>query len=161
MIKVNTSIHTLRVNSCYSEHEMFPESVIPFLVTNRFRPRVLAIQKARPIVYRAKVLGRALLATRTNANKFWMLLSGNPEVAFMSRTMTIAATASVTAIAALMSALTITATGSLPAATCASFPSTASASVAFASTPTVAAATTAAAANCATPSAGQKRKARP
>jgi hypothetical protein len=160
-MRVNTSIHTMHMNPCYMEHAMYRWSVIPYLVTNRFRPRVLAIQKARPIVNRAKVLGRALLATRTNANKFWMLLSGNPEVAFMSRTMTIAATASVTAIAALMSALTITATGSLPAATCASFPSTASASVAFASTPTVAAATTAAAANCATPSAGQKRKARP
>jgi hypothetical protein len=158
MIKVNTSIQTLRVHPCYMEHEMYRGSVMPYIETNRFRPRLLAIQKARPIVYRAKVLGRALLATRTNANKFWMLLSGNAEVAFMSRTMRIAASANVTAIAAsVMSALTITATGSLPAATCASFPSTASASVASASTPTVAAA----AANVATPSTGQKRKARP
>jgi hypothetical protein len=37
-----------------------------------------------PIVYRAKVLGRALLAASTDANSFWMLLSGNAEVAFPS-----------------------------------------------------------------------------
>jgi hypothetical protein len=62
-------------------------------VTNRLRPRLLAIQKTRPITYRAKVLGRALLAVRTDPNRFWMLLSGNPEVAFPSTTATIAAAA--------------------------------------------------------------------
>jgi hypothetical protein len=113
MIKVNTSIHTLRVHPCYSEHEMYRGSVIPYLETNRLRPRLLAIQKTRPIVYRAKVLGRALLATRANANKFWMIISGNLEVAFPATTATIAA-----------AALTTTATGSLPAATRASVPST-------------------------------------
>jgi hypothetical protein len=77
---VNTSIHTLRVHPCYMEHEMYRGSVSPHLEMNRFRPRLFAIQKALPIVYRAKVLGRALLATRTDANKFWMLLSGNAEV---------------------------------------------------------------------------------
>jgi hypothetical protein len=30
------------------------------------------------------VLGRALLAARTDANSIWMLLSANPEVAFPS-----------------------------------------------------------------------------
>jgi hypothetical protein len=30
------------------------------------------------------VLGRALLAARSDANSFWMLLSGNPEVALSS-----------------------------------------------------------------------------
>jgi hypothetical protein len=38
--------------------------------TNRLRPRVSAIQKTRPITYRAKVLGRALYAVRTNPNRF-------------------------------------------------------------------------------------------
>jgi hypothetical protein len=172
MIKVNTSIHTLRVHPCYRGHEMYRGSVIPYLEMNRFRPRVLATQKARPIVYRAKVLGRALLATRTNANKFWMLLSGNTEVAFPLRTSTIAAaanlrmpattaatsTANVAAIAAsVMSALTTTSMDSLPAeaATDAVIPSTAIALDAAASTPAAAAA-----ANVATPSADQKFKAR-
>jgi hypothetical protein len=30
-------------------------------------------------VYRVKVLGRALLAVRTDPNRFWMLLSGNAD----------------------------------------------------------------------------------
>jgi hypothetical protein len=89
MMKVNMSIHKIHLNPRYSEHELFQGSVIPYLETNRLRPRVRAIQKNRPIAYRAKVLGRALLSARTDANSFWMLLSGNPEVAFPS---TIAAT---------------------------------------------------------------------
>jgi hypothetical protein len=60
------------------------------LETNRFRPRVRAIQKTRPIPYRAKVLGRAFLSARTDANSLWMLLSGNAEVTFPSTTVTIA-----------------------------------------------------------------------
>jgi hypothetical protein len=63
---------------------MHRESVLPYLMTNGFRPRVRALQKTRPITYRVKVLGRALLAVRTNANSFWILLSGNAEVAFPS-----------------------------------------------------------------------------
>jgi hypothetical protein len=39
------------------------------------------------------VLARALLVVRTDFNRFWMLLSGNPEVAFPPTTATIAAAA--------------------------------------------------------------------
>jgi hypothetical protein len=80
MLKVNMSIHTMHLPDRYIEHELFRRSVIPHLETNRLRPRLLAIQKACPIPYRAKVLGRALLAVRTDPNRFWVLLSGNPEV---------------------------------------------------------------------------------
>jgi hypothetical protein len=166
MLKVNKSIHTIHLNSRYSEHELFRESVIPHLGTNRFRPCVRAIQKTRPITYRAKVLGRALLSARTDTNSFWMLLSGNAEVTSPSITTTIAAaadlpppasntaTASSTAnVAAVAASVQQTiATGSLPTAAAAATLSTAS--DAFA--PTAAAAT-----NVATPSARQKRKARP
>jgi hypothetical protein len=86
MLKVNTSIHTIRLSERdYSEHE---RAIIPYLETNRLRPRVRAIQKAYPTAYRAKVMGRALLAVRTDANSLWMLLSGTPEVAFPLRTAT-------------------------------------------------------------------------
>jgi hypothetical protein len=77
MMKVNMSIHTIHLHAHYSQHEMFRKSVIPYLETNGLRPRLLAIQKTHPITYHAKVLGRALLAARTDANRFWMLLSGN------------------------------------------------------------------------------------
>jgi hypothetical protein len=65
----------------YSNHELFQGSVIPYLETNRLRQRVHAIQHSRPMPYCAKVLRRALLAVRTDVNLFWMLLSGNPDVA--------------------------------------------------------------------------------
>jgi hypothetical protein len=85
MLKVNMSIHTIRFTQRHkSAHELFRASVIPYLETNRLRPRLHAIQKSSPIMYRAKVLGRALLAVRNDANSLWMLLSGNLEVAFLS-----------------------------------------------------------------------------
>jgi hypothetical protein len=82
MMKLNISIHSIRLHDRYSKHELFRGSVIPYLETNKFLPRVRAIQKTRPIAYRAKVLGAALFATRSDANSFWMLLSGNAEIAF-------------------------------------------------------------------------------
>jgi hypothetical protein len=96
MLKVNMSIHTIHIARCYREHELFRGSVIPYLETNRLRPRVRAIQKTRPVSYRAKVLGRALVAARTDVNSFWMLLSGNAEVAFSSTTATTAPASSTT-----------------------------------------------------------------
>jgi hypothetical protein len=79
MLKVNTLIHTIHLDP---RHDIYWRSVTPYLETNRLRPRVLAIQKTRPIPYRAKVLGRALIAARTEPNSFWMLLSENAEVVF-------------------------------------------------------------------------------
>jgi hypothetical protein len=81
MLKVNMSIVEIHLADYYSEHELFRGSVIPYLETNRLRPRVRAIQQTRAIAYRVKVLGEAFLAVRTDANSFWMLLSGNAEVA--------------------------------------------------------------------------------
>jgi hypothetical protein len=82
MLKLNTSIHTIQLDRHYYEHELFRGSIIPHLETNRLRPRHLAIQEALPIAYRAKVLGRALLAVRTDHDSLWMLLSGNTDIAF-------------------------------------------------------------------------------
>jgi hypothetical protein len=82
MLKANISIHTMHWDFRYSEHEIFQGTIVPYLETNRLRPRVRAIQKARPISYRTKVLSRALLAVRSDPNRFWMLLSENAEVLF-------------------------------------------------------------------------------
>jgi hypothetical protein len=132
MLKVNMTIHTMYLNAQYVQHELYRKSVIPYLETNQFRPRLLAIQQTRPITYRAKVLGRALLSARTDPNRFWMLLSGNAEVAFPPTTAT-----------------TTTAAASLPT------PATAAATVNVA--PVVATA----ASNVVAPASGQKRKACP
>jgi hypothetical protein len=131
MMKVNMSIHTIHLDLDYSEHKLYRESIIPYLETNRLRPRLLAIQQTRPIHYRAKVLVRALLAVRTDPNCFWMLLSGNVEVAFP----------------------TIAVAANLP------LPAAAAAAVMVA--PVVATASSAAASNAVAPAACQKRKACP
>jgi hypothetical protein len=90
MLKVNVSVHTipwyLYPPLDTRNSELFQGSVAPYLETNKFRPRLLAIQKTRPFPHRVKVLGRALLATRTDSNLFWMLLSGNAEILFPSTT---------------------------------------------------------------------------
>jgi hypothetical protein len=143
MLKVNLSIHTIPLADRYREHELFRRSVIPYLETNRLRPFVRAIQQTRPIPYRAKVLERALLAIRTDANSFWMLLSGNPEVAFPSTT------------------ATTTPAANPPTPTTADTTSTANAAAVAAISPTTGAASTlsvSAVANVATPTACQKRK---
>jgi hypothetical protein len=89
MLKVNTSIHTIRLSEKkFSNHELYRGSAIPYLETNKFRLRVRAIQKTLPFGYRAKVLGRALLAVQDDPNRFWMLLSGNAEIAFPSTSAT-------------------------------------------------------------------------
>jgi hypothetical protein len=170
MLKVNTTIHTIRLDSCYSEHELFRGSVIPNLETRRLRPRLLAIQTTRPMAYRVKVLGRALLAVGTDPNCFWMLLSGNAEVAFLSTAATttpaanlptIDAATSTTYVGAavttsVMSALMTTATGSLPTAAAPAATSTTTPSTASALDPAVAAA----AANVARQKRNKKRNAR-
>jgi hypothetical protein len=86
MMEVNTSILTIYLRKQYRKHELFRELVVPYLETNQFRQHVCVIQKTLPSLYRAKVLGRALLAVRTDPNRFWMLLSGNAEVAFPATT---------------------------------------------------------------------------
>jgi hypothetical protein len=134
MMKVNMSIHTIRLRDSQSDHVLFRESVIPFLESNRLRPRLLAIQRTRPITYRTGLLGRALLTARTDVNRFWMLLSGNAEVSFP------AATATTTPVVP-----------SLPTS------ATAAATRAASATGT----STSAVANVTTPTACQKRKAHP
>jgi hypothetical protein len=80
-LKVNMSIHTMRLLDRHREHELFRRSVIPYLATTRHRSHIRTIQETRPIAYRTNVLGRSLLAARTHPSHFWILLSGNAEVA--------------------------------------------------------------------------------
>jgi hypothetical protein len=156
MMKVNLSMHTIHLVDLYSRHKLFRGAVIPYLETNRLRPRLLAIQKTRPIAYRTKVLGRALLAARTNANIFWILLSGNAEVAFPSTAATTTLTANLP-------------TPAIAAASSASAPATLSPTTGAACAPATLSPTTGAAPTIsasaigsdATANVGEKRKARP
>jgi hypothetical protein len=135
MLNTNLSIHMIHLHSRYSQHEIYRGSVIPHLEANRLRPHVRAIQKTRPITYRAKVLGKALVSARTDPNSFWMLLSGNAEIASSSNTTTITAAANLptptpvvttaattNAAAVTASVMSTTTTGSLPATAAAALP---------------------------------------
>jgi hypothetical protein len=46
ILKVNMLLDAMHCNPCFSESFLW--SVVPYLDTNRFRPRLLAIQKTRP-----------------------------------------------------------------------------------------------------------------
>jgi hypothetical protein len=152
ILKVNMSIHTIQLGCQYYEHGLYQELVIPYLETNRFRPRIRAIQKTRPIAYRAKVLGRALLAVKTDPNRLWMLLSGNVDATG------IAAAANLptpTTAAATINAAVVAATAAATAAV------TVSGTITDGRATSTIGASAGAAANVATPNAFQKRKARP
>jgi hypothetical protein len=43
MMKMNMSIHTIHLHDHYLDHDFFRESVVPYLETNRLRPRVRAM----------------------------------------------------------------------------------------------------------------------
>ena len=164
MMKVNMSIHTIRLHYHNSQHELFRGSVIPYLDANRIRPRVRAIQKTRPIAYRAKVLKQALLAARTDANRFWLILSGNAEVAFPSTTTPAANVPTLVTAAAAAAAAAADASSTENDADVAAFVMPISVTNAADRLPIATAAATTATniiPNIATPSARQKRKARP
>ncbi len=147
MMEVNTSIHTIALRNQYSGHELFQQSVVPFLETNRFRQHVRAIQKVLPIPYRAKVLGRALLAVRSDPDRLWLLISGNAEVTFPSTTATTTRAASIPrAATAATTSNTDGASTAAAAATCPQLSSSIGASAVDI---------------VATPTACQKRKTRP
>jgi hypothetical protein len=71
MLKVSMMlIHTIHMNPSYKANTsfLFRGLVIIHLETNRLRPGVRTIQKAHPLAYRAKVLGRALVSARTDGH---------------------------------------------------------------------------------------------
>jgi hypothetical protein len=80
MMKRNTSLHTIEQSTLNYDKQIYAEMVQPYLDTNRYRPRVLAITKAA-IPLRRPFLGLALQtkSVRNNFNLLWMFLSRNPD----------------------------------------------------------------------------------
>jgi hypothetical protein len=70
--EMNMSIHTIHLRDRYSKHEVFRGSFIPYLETNRLRSHPLVLQKKKPVPYRVKVLGRALVSASTDVTSFRM-----------------------------------------------------------------------------------------
>jgi hypothetical protein len=75
MLKVNTSIHTILSIEHYSEHELSEDR--SFLISRQSAAAATSHPESMAGSY-VKVLGRALLATRTDVNSLWMLYPGMP-----------------------------------------------------------------------------------
>jgi hypothetical protein len=81
MMQENTSMHTIQLSKEGRVEQIYTQMICPYLETNLYRPRVLAITKADLSLRRA-FLGRALQTAtiRNDSNLLWMFLSGNAYV---------------------------------------------------------------------------------
>jgi hypothetical protein len=79
MMKGNKSLHTIEVSNELYDQQIYAEMILPYLETNRYRPRVLAVIEIDDRPIRQPVLGRALYCVRSNPNLVWLFLSENVD----------------------------------------------------------------------------------
>jgi hypothetical protein len=79
MVQRNTVLHNIQLSEDERDEEIYTGSILPYLETNLYRPRVLAVKKTKERPFREKMLGRALASVKTNANLVWMFLSENVD----------------------------------------------------------------------------------
>jgi hypothetical protein len=105
MMKVNTVLHTIHLSEDERDDQIYTEEISPYLETNLYRPRVVAVKKTIERPFREKVLGRALDCVKSNPNLVWMFLSENVDAFVRSEeennsevTVSVAAAAAVVAV---------------------------------------------------------------
>jgi hypothetical protein len=79
MVQENTILQTITLSEHERDQHIYTQEIHPYLVTNQYRPRVLAVKKTIERPFREKVLGRALDCVKSNPNLVWMLLSENVD----------------------------------------------------------------------------------
>jgi hypothetical protein len=81
MVKRSTSLHTIRLTLADNgrAEQIYIQEILPYLSTNRHRPRVLVVKKINERPFREKVLGRALHCVSTDPNLVRMFLSENVD----------------------------------------------------------------------------------
>jgi hypothetical protein len=80
MVQANTIMLTIELARYERDDHIYTDEILPYLETNRYRPRVLAIKKTIERPFREKkVLGRALFCAKSNPNLVWMFLSQNVD----------------------------------------------------------------------------------
>jgi hypothetical protein len=79
MVQHNTVLQTIDLHVSERDEHIYTQEIQPYLVTNLYRPRVLAIKKTKDRPFREKVLGKAVYSVRINPNLVWMLLSENVD----------------------------------------------------------------------------------
>jgi hypothetical protein len=84
MMQENTILHTIDLFGDKHDEQIYEEAILPYLVTNLHRPRVLTVAETSDRPFREKVLGRALFSVRSNPNLVWMFLSQNVDACVRS-----------------------------------------------------------------------------
>jgi hypothetical protein len=79
MMQHNTVLQTIDLHVSERDEHIYTQEIRPYLITNLYRPRVLAIKKTKDRPFREKVLGKAVYSVRSNPNLVWMLLSENVD----------------------------------------------------------------------------------
>jgi hypothetical protein len=72
-------LQTITLSEGQYDQQIYQETIQPFLETNIYRPRVLAVKKTKDRSFREKILDRAVYSVRNNPNLVWMLLSENVD----------------------------------------------------------------------------------
>jgi hypothetical protein len=105
MIRHNTVLYTIELSEDERDDQIYTEEISPYLETNLYRPRVVAVKKTIERPFREKVLGRALDCVKSNPNLVWMFLSENVDAFVRSEeennsevTVSVAAAAAVVAV---------------------------------------------------------------
>jgi hypothetical protein len=85
MMQHNTVLQSISLSGRERDEQIYTAEIIPYLETNRYRPRVHGITKA-DIPLRRALLGMALhtVSARKDTNLIWMFLSGNSDVVVQS-----------------------------------------------------------------------------
>jgi hypothetical protein len=79
MVQHNTVLHTINLSERERDEQIYTGLILPYLETNLYRPRVLAVKQTKERPFREKMLGRALASVKTNANLVWTFLSENVD----------------------------------------------------------------------------------
>jgi hypothetical protein len=79
MVQRNTTLHTINLSDRERDEEIYTGLILPYLETNLYRPRALAVKKTKERPFREKMLGRALYCVKSNPNLVWMFLSENVD----------------------------------------------------------------------------------
>jgi hypothetical protein len=80
MMRENTILPVINFRAVESDEQIYKQAFPPHLVSNRYRPRVIAVTEICNRQIRKKVLGRALYSVRSNPNLVRMFLSENVKV---------------------------------------------------------------------------------
>jgi hypothetical protein len=86
IVRENRVLLTIDLRGHERDDQIYEESILPYLETNLYRPRVLLSIKKADSALRRPLLGLALQteSVRNKSNLLWMFLSGNQDVVLQS-----------------------------------------------------------------------------